>query len=461
MVSPLSQHVRTRGAEMLDGRGSPIRFRGVCVGGWLNMENFITGYPANESMMRAAVLDALGPEKYELFFDRLLTAFFADADAAFLADLGLNAVRIPINYRHLESDARPFEIIEDGFRHLDRAIAACAAHGIYSVVDLHALPGCQNHHWHSDNPTHRAMFWEHPHFQDRAVHLWEAIADRYKTERWVAGYNLINEPADESRAVVGPFYQRLSAAVRAVDPRHTLFLDGNTYATEFGIFDEPLDNAVYTLHDYVPAGLGRGGHYPGETDGVWIDRDRVEEKFLQRSRYMRDTGTPIYVGEFGAIYTGDATLDAERRQIVDDQLEIYRRHNAGFAIWMYKDLGRQGLTYARPDSPYRQRFDDFVAKKNRLGADQWGSDGEGPREVTQPVQDLIAREFPRFDPYPWGRFDWVRTLLLNITFAQPLVPEYAELFRGLDDSELVALADSFAFDNCAVRESLSKQLRDS
>ena len=74
---------------------------------------------------------------------------------------------------------------------------------------------------------------------------------------------------------------------------------------------------------------------------------------------------------------------------------------------------------------------------------------------------LIAREFPRFDPYPWCRFDWVRTLLLNITFAQPLVPEYAELFRGLDDSELVALADSFAFENCTVRESLSKQLRDS
>ncbi len=52
----------------------------------------------------------------------------------------------------------------------------------------------------------------------------------------------------------------------------------------------------------------------------------------------------------------------------------------------------------------------------------------------------------------------MRTLLLNITFAQPLVLEYAELFRGLDDSELVALADSFAFANCAVHETLRKQL---
>ena len=131
-------------------------------------------------------------------------------------ELGLNCVRIPVNYRHLESDLQPFEIIEDGFRHLDRAVEAGAAHGVYSIIDLHALPGSQNQHWHSDNPTHRALFWEHRHFQDRVVNLWEAIADRYKGNAWVAGYNLMNEPADESRAVVGPFYERLSASIRAV-----------------------------------------------------------------------------------------------------------------------------------------------------------------------------------------------------------------------------------------------------
>jgi endoglucanase len=448
MAGPL--HVR--GAAIVDGRGEPIRLKGTNIGGWLNMENFITGYAANESMMRAAVRNVLGDDAYELFFERLLSAFYADADAAFLAGLGLNCVRIPVNYRHLESDARPFEIIEDGFRHLDRAVAAGAAHGVYSLIDLHALPGSQNQHWHSDNPTHRALFWEHRHFQDRVVHLWEAIADRYKDNAWVAGYNLMNEPADESRAVVGPFYERLAQAIRAVDPDHILFFDGNTYSTEFDFFGEPLDNAVYTLHDYVPAGLGRADRYdPGE----------AEEKFLQRSFYARRTGTPIYVGEFAPIYTGDAAVDAERAQILDDQLERYRRHDAGFATWMYKDLGRQGLTYARPDSPYGRLVSDFVAKKVRLGVDQWGSTGRECPEVTQPIQDLVAREAPGYDPYPWGRFDWVRTLVLNITLAQPLAQEYAELFRGLDDEQLTALADSFAFENCGVRETLRDQLAES
>ena len=42
------------------------------------------------------------------------------------------------------------------------------------------------------------------------------------------------------------------------------------------------------------------------------------------------------------------------------------------------------------------------------------------------------REAPDFDPYPWGRVDWVRTLLLNITIAQPLAHDYASRFRGLE-----------------------------
>ncbi len=46
-------HMRTRGTEILDVHGQPIRLRGVCLGGWLNMENFITGYAANDAGRRA------------------------------------------------------------------------------------------------------------------------------------------------------------------------------------------------------------------------------------------------------------------------------------------------------------------------------------------------------------------------------------------------------------------------
>ena len=447
------------GSRFVDPAGHQVRLRGVCIGGWLNMENFITGYSGNESLMRSAVRHAIGDDRADRFFERLLTRFFDEDDARFLGDNGLNVVRIPINYRHFERDDRPFEIIEDGFRHLDRVIELLGRHGVYSVIDLHALPGSQNHHWHSDNPTHLPTFWQHRHFQDRVVNLWQAIATHYNRNPAVAGYNLMNEPADETGELVGPVYRRIFDAVREIDHDHTIYLDGNTYSTDFSAFDDPWENTVYTLHDYVAPGLGRGTCYPGDFEGTWVDKDSVEQKFLQRSQYARRTGTPLFVGEFGPIYTGDEEQDRWRRQILDDQLDIYRRYDVSWTSWMYKDLGRQGLVSVRPDSPYLQLFSDYVAKKQRLAVDQWGSDGEGPVEITRPVQELIAREFPNFDPYPWGRFDWVRTLLLNLLVAQPMAYEYADLLKGLDDSELDALADSFAFDRCAVRQSLLDQLK--
>ena len=210
--------IRTSESQFLGPDGEPLLLRGVCLGGWLNMENFITGYAANETLMRREVRKVIGDDRADRFFDRLLTQFFGQPDAAFLGQSGLNLARIAVGYKHFEDDARPFEIKSDGFRHLDRAIELLGRRGVYSIVDLHALPGSQNQHWHSDNPTHIAAFWEHRHFQDRVVHLWEAIADHYRGNPWVAGYNLLNEPSDESRSVVGPFYRRLVSAIGAVDP---------------------------------------------------------------------------------------------------------------------------------------------------------------------------------------------------------------------------------------------------
>ena len=171
------------------------------------------------------------------------------------------------------------------------------------------------------------------------------------------------------------------AAIREIDADHIVFVDGNTYSTDFSMFAEPYENAVYACHDYARAGMAFGGPYPGETQGQWIDRDFLEEKFLERSRYQRETGTPIWVGEFGPVYTGDPERDEQRYQILSDQLDIYDRHGAGWSIWTYKDVGLQGLVHAAPDSPYMGRFGALIEKKARLGIDSWGSTDQEVPEV--------------------------------------------------------------------------------
>ena len=251
----------------MNGKGEIVRLRGFGLGGMLHLENFIDGYPGNEEAFREVLLKALGRKKYDLFFETFYENYFTEADARYIASLGLNLVRIPINYRLFEDDMNPRVINGRGFKHLDRVIKLCAAQGIYTIIDLHALPGYQNQHWHSDNPTHQALLWKHKDFQDRTVVLWEAIARHYRDEPWVAGYDLINEPADptgEGRRAVLPAPQGCGPEDRSRPrPLHRR----QHLRARLRRFDPTWKNVVYTNHDYAAPGSISGGPYPGETGG--------------------------------------------------------------------------------------------------------------------------------------------------------------------------------------------------
>ncbi|MBX6751395.1 MAG: cellulase family glycosylhydrolase [Micromonosporaceae bacterium] len=452
--------LRVDGDRIVAEAGTPVRLVGFGLGGWMNMENFITGYPGNESAIRGLMRAAMGEEAYEAFFAEFLDGFFTDADAALLAEIGLNCVRIPVNYRHFEDDAAPFELKEAGFALLDRVIDALARHGVYSIIDLHALPGRQNEHWHSDNPTHVAKFWQHRHFQDRVVHLWEALADRYKHRPEVAGYNPVNEPSDRTGQVLPVFYRRLEKAIRAIDNRHILFLDGNKYSSDFSVFDpaDPLPNCVYTAHDYALPGIaGDATEYPGTVRGEHFDRGVVEQTFLRRTAFMRQTGTPIWIGEFGPVYP---TEDEWRYQLLRDQLAIYQEYGASWSLWTYKDIGLQGLAYARPDSPYVRHVAPVLAAKARLGVDSWAGRDIHIRDILDPIEALFDREFPEYQPWPWGRKQHIALLVRHILLAEPLAQRYGELFRGVGPEQARTLAGSFRLENCTIRTRLRDTLRD-
>jgi aryl-phospho-beta-D-glucosidase BglC (GH1 family) len=456
------QWIRVDGANLVNETGATVHLAGVGLGGWMNMENFITGYPGNEENIRHVMLDRMGQESYDAFFDEFYDAFFGEDDAAHLASLGINSVRIPFNYRHFEDDMAPFELKEEGFARLERVVDILGGHGIYSILDLHALPGRQNQHWHSDNPTHLAEFWNHRHFQDRVVHLWEALADRFKDRPEVAGYNPINEPSDPTGLVLPVFYDRLEKAIRAVDSRHVLFLDGNKYSTDFSFLDsrpEPLPNTVYTAHDYALPGIGSATAYPGTTRGEYFDRGVLEQTFERRTEYMRRTGTPIWIGEFGPVYSEDRGQDVWRCQLLQDQLEIYREHGASWALWTYKDIGLQGLVYAKADSQYMDLIGDIAAKKRRLGVDSWGGSDVNVREVLDPLDALFDREFPDFAPWPWGRQPHIAVLVRHILMAEPLALQFGDLFAGVSPARAQELAASFRFDQCVERTGLSEVLR--
>lgn len=58
--------LRVEGTRMAAG-GTPVTLKGFGLGGWMNMENLITGYAGAESQQRRALHRVLGDERYERF----------------------------------------------------------------------------------------------------------------------------------------------------------------------------------------------------------------------------------------------------------------------------------------------------------------------------------------------------------------------------------------------------------
>ena len=274
----------------------------------------------------------------------------------------------------------------------------------------------------------------------------------------MAGYNPINEPGDPSEEMIVPFYRRLYQAIRAVDPDHILFLEGNRYSTEFHMFTETWPQVIYSVHDYALPGFIDGGPYPGISRGEYVDKAVLEETFLRRTAYMRQTETPIWVGEFGPVYVGDPAADAMRYQVLRDQLEIYDRYQANWAMWTYKDIGLQGVVYTAPDSPWRKLLQTLLEKKARLGVDSWGSVDTHIRPLMQPLEETFAIELPDYHPYPFGAQWMIKQLVRHILLAEPLLQEFAALFKGMNDQDIDTLMQSFQFKNCEQRTELARIL---
>ncbi|KAL4974275.1 putative glucanase [Aspergillus desertorum] len=461
--------LRVDGNKVVDNNGNEVILRGAAIGGWMNMENFITGYPAHESQHRAAMLKVLGPEKYEFFFDKWLEYFFTEADAKFFAGLGLNCIRIPFNYRHFEDDMNPRVFKEGGFRHLDRVVKLCAKHNIYTILDMHTTPGGQNPDWHSDNPTNYAAFWEYKDHQDRTIWLWEQLAARYKGNPWVAGYNPLNEPCDPEHIRLPAFYERVEKAIRAIDPDHILWLDGNTFAMEWRGFDRVLPNCVYAMHDYASMGFPTGPRYKGTPD----QKSYLERQFLRKAEFMNKNHTPVWNGEFGPVYANEssstgteaASMNQERYNLLGEQLRIYDKYKIHWSIWLYKDIGLQGMIHTNSSSPWNKLIQPFLGKKKALMLDHWGRDSDAAVDavgVLKPLVEWIDRVSPSAKetyPTPWNTERHLLRGVFQTFLAASFADEFAGLFRGLDEKALEELARSFAFEECVQREGLNEILR--
>jgi aryl-phospho-beta-D-glucosidase BglC (GH1 family) len=456
--------------KIVNHDGQPVQLRGTCVGGWLHMENFIDGYPGAEYSLKRVMAETIGADKAHFYFERLLDYFFTEDDVIFIKSTGANVVRIALNYRQFERDDHPFHYLEDGFARLDQAVDWCAKHGLYVILDLHAVQGWQNTDWHSDNANRASFFWTHSHFQDRFVALWEVLAARYKGVEAIAGYNVMNEPAtgwpngrfsSDARSkwkIINAVYRRVVAAIRAIDPDHIIFLEGDYYSSKFDGLEAPFaDNLVYSSHNYTMAGFGPGA-YPGEIRGEHWDKARIEDVLVGHEgfKFAKKYNVPLWVGEFGSVYNGRPEETADRYQALDDQISLFNQYGIHWTTWVYKDIGVMSWATVDPGSEYMRRTASVRKAQTALRTELWM--GWLPRTQADVLLDELAEfaaemiDDPEIDPVGQRRY------LVQATLAGYmgglLQPAYANVFKGLTEVEIDRVLQSFAFANCQTRQPL-------
>jgi endoglucanase len=363
--APAAGFLHTQGESIVDEQGHKVLLRGVGLGNWMLTEGYMWKFGEagdRQRRIEKIVSDLIGPERAAQFWKEYRQEYITEADIHRISELGFNSVRAVLDYRWFLSEREKPVYQGEGFELLDNLVHWCKKNGIYVIIDMHAAPGGQTGANIDDSANDQPELFMNSTNQDRLEALWVKIASRYKDEPTVAAYDLLNEPLPDRTGAsakykrdLEPLYKRLTQAIRAVDKKHMITVEGANWANDWSVFSTPFDtNLVYQFHYYcwtVPTTLNGIG------------------QFLEQRKRL---GAPIWAGETGekddAIYWGTT--------------DFFEANNIGWSFWPWKKMDARNAPYSvkRP-----QNWGAIVAYSRRSGAQK------PPPEAAQKAFDELLQ----------------------------------------------------------------------
>ncbi|HEX2234047.1 MAG TPA: cellulase family glycosylhydrolase [Thermoleophilaceae bacterium] len=348
-------------------------------------------YPAQLRTDSGAIVDDNGNEVLLRGFN-LLPVYGAEGGTPAadhyvrIRDKGFNVVRFPVYWSDMEPSKGEFN--EVALETLDEAIANARKAGLYVVLDpVHLFDG-----------TRFVPAWAHPDLdeterwdaektsaalretvQENAVPYLRMMAARYRDNRAVAAYDLVNEPPSvpvDQNAILR-MYDSLIRSVREVDGGKIVMIEpsfGNSsmVGADLGLLSDKR-NLVFSMHDYYAGGAGDGYTPSGEADFRYDDATGIaagggnttyeSDSFAELEAHLRVNLTlmeaediPVWIGEFGVNPDGPS---ADRW--IEDKVALFKQYGLGYAWWLYGVRGEGGSNNEFPTLEDNNRdFRPFV-----------------------------------------------------------------------------------------------------
>ena len=334
--------ITINGPDLIAPDGSKFFIQGINLGNWLNPEGYMFRFNKASSarLIDQAFREMVGPDFTNEFWETFKDNYITREDIQYIKSTGVNSIRIPFHYKlFTDEDYMGLSANQDGFQRIDSLVEWCRESELYLILDMHDAPGGQTGDNIDDSYGYPWLLVSEK-SQNLFVEIWKKIADHYKNEPVILGYDLLNEPIatyfkeDEEmlNANLEPLYMRAVEAIREVDTNHVVLLGGAQWNSNFTVFtnSEFDEQLMYTCHRY------------------WSDTLQAN---IQDFVDFRDSvNLPIYMGE-----TGENT-----NEWISAWTRLMIKNNIGYHYWPYKKMGSPRCMVTIPTPENWQLIIDYT-----------------------------------------------------------------------------------------------------
>jgi aryl-phospho-beta-D-glucosidase BglC (GH1 family) len=239
-----------------------------------------------------------------------------EQDFRVLASWNVNHIRWPLvwgGFPHGPADNATmpeYEAwLETILEHLDSLLPLFRQFGIKILLDMHTPPGGR------DQKNQWPLFYNKT-FQDTFLTVWEKMANRYKNETQIMGFDIVNEPNDQDLVPGLMNWRDLAIAavqrIRVIDSLHPIIVEASpngAYDTLPNFEPLPFDNLIYSFHMYRPLQFTMQNifnnvtpiYYPGIIDGQLWNKDQLRALMQPNVDWQKAHNVSIHLGEFSAV----------------------------------------------------------------------------------------------------------------------------------------------------------------